>query len=148
MNRHRVSTLIGALGLPEHEKQLAYEHFGHSGSINQNIYQAPPAEQQLATTGKYLRMIDKGHSTVTKQESTKLQTSTHDEQGSKKLVTATAMEESAKQTTYTRDEKSHEATFTAKKQMVKAGKRKRKDEEKKYTFRNRKKGTYRYACSY
>ena len=60
MNRHRVSTLIGALGLPESEQQLAFDHFGHSGDINRNIYQVPQAERQLASTGKYLQMIDKG----------------------------------------------------------------------------------------
>lgn len=59
INRHRVSSLIGALGLPEHEQELAFQHLGHSGDINRNIYQAPPAERQLASTGRYLAMIDK-----------------------------------------------------------------------------------------
>ena len=60
MNRHRVSTLVGALGLPESDRELAFQHFGHSGDVNRNIYQAPPAEQQLESTGKYLKLIDEG----------------------------------------------------------------------------------------
>ena len=62
-NRHRVSTLIGALGLPESDQLLAFEHFGHSGDVNRNIYQVPPAEQQLRSTGRYLQLIDQGAST-------------------------------------------------------------------------------------
>ena len=61
MNRHRVSTLIGALGLPESEQQLAFDHFGHSGDINRNVYQVPQAERQLQSTGRYLKLIDKGN---------------------------------------------------------------------------------------
>lgn len=60
MNRHRVSTIIGSFGLPETEQQLVFDHFGHSGDVNKNIYQIPQAERQLATTGKYLIKIDKG----------------------------------------------------------------------------------------
>ena len=61
MNRHRVSTLIVALGLPESEQQLAFDHFGHSGDINRNVYQVPQAERQLQSTGRYLKLIDKGN---------------------------------------------------------------------------------------
>ena len=57
MNRHRVTTLIGALGLPECDQGLAYEHFGHSGEINRNVYQVPQAERQLNSTGRYLQLI-------------------------------------------------------------------------------------------
>lgn len=58
INRHRLASLIGALGLPESDQLLAFDHFGHSGDVNKNIYQVPQAERQLATTGKYLQMID------------------------------------------------------------------------------------------
>ena len=58
MNRHRVSSLIGALGLPGPEQQLAFDHFGHSGDVNGNIYQVPQAERQLKATAKYLHVID------------------------------------------------------------------------------------------
>ena len=60
MNRHRVSSLIGAMGLSEADQQLVFDHFGHSGDVNKNIYQVPQAERQLSTTGKYLEMIDTG----------------------------------------------------------------------------------------
>ena len=36
-NRHRLSTLIARLGLPENKTELAYAHLGHSGDINKNI---------------------------------------------------------------------------------------------------------------
>ena len=60
MNRHRVSSFIGAMGLPEAEQNLAFEHFGHSKDININVYQAPPAELQLKSTGNYLKLTDEG----------------------------------------------------------------------------------------
>ena len=63
INRHRLSSLIGALGLPESDQMLAFDHFGHSGDVNKHIYQVPQAERQLATTGKYLQMIDNSSST-------------------------------------------------------------------------------------
>ena len=71
MNQHRVSTLVRALGFPKSDLELAFQHFGHSRDVNRNIYQAPPAEQQLESTGKYLKLIDEvaqlhGPSTMTK----------------------------------------------------------------------------------
>nr|XP_047140233.1 uncharacterized protein LOC124815515 [Hydra vulgaris] len=60
MNRHRVSSLIGALGLSVSNQQLVHDHFGHSGDVNKNIYQVPQAEQQLRTIGQFLRNIDQG----------------------------------------------------------------------------------------
>ena len=59
-NRHRLSTLIAGLGLSEADMSLAYEHFGHSEKINKTIYQAPPAHQQLLSTGKHLSALDDG----------------------------------------------------------------------------------------
>ena len=69
MNRHRVATFVGALGLPESGR------FGHSGDVNRNIYQALPAEKQLESNGKYLQLIDEGahfngSSTMTKRDPT------------------------------------------------------------------------------
>ena len=60
MNQHRVSMLVRALGFPKSDRELAFQHFGHSGEVNRNIYQAPPAEEQLESTGKYLKLIDEG----------------------------------------------------------------------------------------
>eukprot|EP00111_Clytia_hemisphaerica_P013333 TCONS_00039138-protein len=58
MNRHRVSSLIGAFNLSETDRNLAYDHFGHSEEMNKFVYQIPQAEQQLQRTGEFLTMID------------------------------------------------------------------------------------------
>ena len=36
------------------KKQLIYQHFGHSGDVNLNVYQSAVGSQQIATTGKML----------------------------------------------------------------------------------------------
>ena len=59
-NRHRLSTLIASQSMIESERNLFYEHMGHSEAINRNIYQAPPAIMQLIKTGKRLQSIDEG----------------------------------------------------------------------------------------
>ena len=52
MNRHRVSSLIGALAVPEHLI---------TAEMSIGIYaKCPQAERQLEATGKYLHIIDKG----------------------------------------------------------------------------------------
>jgi len=58
--RHRISTLYAALDVSENERQLFYKHMGHSGNINQNIYQTPPAEAEILTVGRQLQLMD-GH---------------------------------------------------------------------------------------
>ena len=75
-NRHRVSSVIGSIALPENDKELIYEHFGHDDRINRDIYQVPQAERHLATTGKYLQMVDQGIACAT--TSTLANTSTAD----------------------------------------------------------------------
>lgn len=64
INRRRLSSLIVALGLPESDQILAFDHFRHSGDVNKHVYQVPQAERQLATTGKYLQMIDNNSSSI------------------------------------------------------------------------------------
>ena len=59
-NRHRLSTLIASQSMIESERNLFYQHMGHSEAINRNIYQAPPAIIQLIKTGKRLQSIDEG----------------------------------------------------------------------------------------
>nr|XP_047140924.1 uncharacterized protein LOC124815988 [Hydra vulgaris] len=53
-NRHRLSTLVAGLGVSDAQMSLAYDHFGHSETINKTIYQAPAAHRQLLSTGKHL----------------------------------------------------------------------------------------------
>ena len=86
MNRHRVSSIIGSMAIPENDKELIYEHFGHDGRINRDIYQVPQAERHLATTGKYLQMVDQGSacastSTLTNTTTTDAVISTFTTQG-------------------------------------------------------------------
>lgn len=57
-NRHRLSTLVAGLGVSDAQMSLAYDHFGHSETINKTIYQAPAAHLQLLSTGKHLEAID------------------------------------------------------------------------------------------
>ena len=59
-NRHRVSTIFGTLDIPSKDRQLIYDHIGHSAGINEEIYQAPPAVMEVIKVGKNLKSIDKG----------------------------------------------------------------------------------------
>lgn len=56
-NRHRVASMLAQLDLTNKEKELIYKHFGHSGNINQNVYQAAAGTLQLQSTGKHLLEI-------------------------------------------------------------------------------------------
>ena len=59
-NRHRVSTLFAMLDLPLRDRELFYEHMGHSQAINQNVYQAPPALLEITKVGRHLIDLDNG----------------------------------------------------------------------------------------
>ena len=59
-NRHRVASLMAKLELSEKEKEMIFKHFGHSKSINENVYQACPGSTQLKTTGKILKNLKEG----------------------------------------------------------------------------------------
>ena len=56
-NRHRVASLMARFDLSESEKDLIYQHFGHSKNMNLDVYQACPGSLQLKTTGKLLKQI-------------------------------------------------------------------------------------------
>ncbi|XP_065658548.1 uncharacterized protein LOC136083069 [Hydra vulgaris] len=56
-NRHRLSTLMAAINLSDLEKSLVFKNAGHSKNINENIYQAPAAHQQILSTGKHLLLL-------------------------------------------------------------------------------------------
>ena len=45
------------MNLDEHEQNLIYQHFGHSKTVNQDIYQAAAGSRQLQTTGKLLLKV-------------------------------------------------------------------------------------------
>jgi hypothetical protein len=59
-NRHRVSTMYAAFELPEAKRALFFKHMGHSAQINENIYQAPLAIQEITHIGSVLHHIDAG----------------------------------------------------------------------------------------
>ena len=56
-NRHRVASLLARLQLTEKEKDLIFRHFGHSKTMNENVYQVAAGTQQLNNTGKRLKEI-------------------------------------------------------------------------------------------
>lgn len=53
-NRHRVASILAKFNVNESEKQLVYEHFGHSKKMNQDVYQTAAGSRQIQTTGKML----------------------------------------------------------------------------------------------
>ena len=48
------------LDLPEEERELFYKHMGHSKTINETVYQAPPALMEVLKIGRNLVAIDEG----------------------------------------------------------------------------------------
>ncbi|XP_065651046.1 uncharacterized protein LOC136079248 [Hydra vulgaris] len=59
-NRKRVSTLFAIMDLPPQDRELFYQHMGHSKDINQNVYQVPPALLEITKVGRHLINIEKG----------------------------------------------------------------------------------------
>ena len=48
------------LDLPEEERELFYKHMGHSKTINETVYQVPPALMEVLKVGRNLVAIDEG----------------------------------------------------------------------------------------
>ena len=59
-NRHFVSTLYSSFELPLRERQLFFDHMGHSEATNIENYQCPPALQEITRVGKHLLNIETG----------------------------------------------------------------------------------------
>ena len=59
--RHLISTRYAALDVPECQRDVFYKHMGHSSAVNQNIYQAPPAETEILRVGAVLQQFDRGN---------------------------------------------------------------------------------------
>ena len=53
-SRHRAATIFANLVMPEKDRQYFFTHMGHSGDINENIYQRPPTLRKLRKVGSYL----------------------------------------------------------------------------------------------
>ena len=58
--RHRASMYAG-FDLPEGQRQIWYDHEGHSEQINKWIYQCSRALNELTQVGTFLERIDQGH---------------------------------------------------------------------------------------
>jgi hypothetical protein len=56
--RHRVSTLYAGIEMSETDRQLFYKHMGHSGAINEHVYQTPGAEAEILKVGSNLTAMD------------------------------------------------------------------------------------------
>ncbi|XP_065661311.1 uncharacterized protein LOC136084687 isoform X2 [Hydra vulgaris] len=59
-NRKKVSTLFAIMDLPPQDRELFYQHMGHSKDINQNVYQVPSALLEITKVGRHLIDIEKG----------------------------------------------------------------------------------------
>ena len=56
-NRHRMASLLAKINLNSKEKELIFNHFGHSSEVNKNVYQAAAGTQQIDTTGHLLMKV-------------------------------------------------------------------------------------------
>ena len=52
--------MYAMLDLPEEERELFYKHMGHSKTINETVYQDPPALMEVLKVGRNLVAIDEG----------------------------------------------------------------------------------------
>ena len=57
-SRHRACTFYERTSATAAEKEIFYNHMGHSGEINRRIYQYPPAEKVVRVEGQYLQHLD------------------------------------------------------------------------------------------
>ena len=57
-NRHYISTMYACMELPTQEREKFYNHMGHSGDMNRQRYQCPPAIAEITKVGKFLHKID------------------------------------------------------------------------------------------
>ena len=51
-------TKFANLEMPVSDRQFFFSHMGHSGDVNENIYQCPPTLRELQQVGSYLTEID------------------------------------------------------------------------------------------
>ena len=54
------------MDMTDGEKQMFYNHMGHSKEMNKQRYQCPPAVKELTTIGKLYDCIDKGKKVIQK----------------------------------------------------------------------------------
>jgi hypothetical protein len=57
--RHFAATEYVALDVAPNDRALSFKHMGHSEKINENVYQCPPAIQEITHIGRFLEQIDR-----------------------------------------------------------------------------------------
>lgn len=56
--RHYVATAYALLDASTADREMFYKHLGHSQSMNENVYQCPPAIKTITTVGKFLNNLE------------------------------------------------------------------------------------------
>ena len=55
--RHYWSTNFALQNVSASDRELFYKHLGHSSSMNENVYQVPPAIPTITTVGKFMSLF-------------------------------------------------------------------------------------------
>ncbi|XP_070203471.1 uncharacterized protein [Littorina saxatilis] len=56
--RHRASTIFALQDIPAGQREVFYRHMGHSGKINEDVYQSPLAVMEITQVGGFLHSLD------------------------------------------------------------------------------------------
>jgi integrase len=56
--RHYVATAYALLDVSASDREMFYKHLGHSQSMNENVYQCPPAMRTITTVGRFLNTLE------------------------------------------------------------------------------------------
>jgi integrase len=56
--RHYWSTNYALQDVSASERELFYKHLGYSSSMNEHVYQAPPAIRTITTVGKFMSFLE------------------------------------------------------------------------------------------
>ncbi|XP_078310702.1 uncharacterized protein LOC111109026 isoform X10 [Crassostrea virginica] len=63
--RHYVATAYALLDASTADREMFYKHLGHSQSMNENVYQCPPAIKTITTVGKFLNNLEENRQNET-----------------------------------------------------------------------------------
>ena len=56
--RHYWSTKYAQQDVSAADRELFYKHLGHSSSMNEHVYQVPPAIKTITTVGKFMNIME------------------------------------------------------------------------------------------
>ena len=57
-NRHRMSTLYASMHMTDENKQMFFDHTGHSEAMSKDNYQCPSGVKEINIMGKMLGHMD------------------------------------------------------------------------------------------